>query len=341
MAVQRREIYRTSARIAGAVVTKQALILGVTGQDGSYLADILLERGYEVHGMYRHSSTGNLSRIQHNLERKNPLVLHKGDMTDVHSLWRILDEVNPCEMYNEADQDNVNWSFATPSLNYDLTFTAVGNLLELIKEMGMPVRIFQPCSATVFGNPTEAPQTEATPFNPRSPYACAKAGVYHLCRYYREVHGMHVTTGILYNHDSPRRSEDYLLSKICRSIARIAKDKQPTMSIGRLEQVVSLSSARDCMEGAVGLLQLSESSDYLMGGEQSYTIGQLVELAAAVAGLEHWNRYVLLDPRYATAELTPPLVPDCTKMRDTIGWRVSHISSLIKEIVTDELRKCT
>src|SRR5262249_15747513 len=225
----------------------KALILGVTGQDGSYLAEILLEKGYEVHGMVRRSATGNTRNIEH---LKDRLTLHRGDLADSTSLYRIIRTVQPRELYNEADQDHVRWSFDTPEYSYDITGSAVGRLLEIVRQVDPSIRVFQPCTSNMFGNVTQWPQTEETPFRPQSPYACAKLLGLGLGRHYRETYGMFVSTAILYNHESPRRTEEYVTRKITRAAARIKAGVQDRLSLGDLSAAIDWGYAREYMEAA-------------------------------------------------------------------------------------------
>ena len=197
---------------------KKALILGVTGQDGSYLAEVLLEKGYEVHGMVRRSATGNTRNIEHLIQDPKTFnqrfFLQRGDLADANSLFRIINGVRPHEIYNEADQDHVGWSFDIVNYSVDITGAAVARILEIIRQVDPSIRYFQPCTSNMFGKADIVPQTEATSFNPQSVYACSKVLAYHLTRYYREAFGIFASTGIFYNHESPRRTEEYVTRKI-------------------------------------------------------------------------------------------------------------------------------
>ena len=201
-------------------MVKTALILGITGQDGSYLAELLLSKGYEVHGLVRRSATGNRSNIVHIADQ---ITLHKGDMADPTSIYRVISEVKPDEIYNEADQDHVSWSFDSVGYSCDITGAAVGRLLEIVKQLDLSIRVFQPVSSNMFGRCDTSSQVETTPFRPQSPYAAAKVMAFVFCQYYRDVFGMFVSTGIFYNHESPRRSEEYVTRKITKGAASIAK----------------------------------------------------------------------------------------------------------------------
>ena len=199
-------------------MTKKALILGITGQDGSYMAELLLGKGYEVHGMIRRSATGNKRNIKPVVDK---ITLHKGDLADTTSLYRIINEVKPDELYNFADQDHVSWSYDSPDYSADITGAAVGRILEIMKQIGPKIKFFQPVSSNMFGKVDETPQTEKTALNPQSPYACAKAFAFLLTRYYRDVFGLFASVAIFYNHESPRRGPEYVTRKITGSAARI------------------------------------------------------------------------------------------------------------------------
>jgi GDPmannose 4,6-dehydratase len=292
---------------------KKALILGIGGQDGSYLADILLEKGYEVHGFIRRSSTGNLGRVQHSLDR---IQLHHGDLLDSVSIYRTLTEVKPDEIYNEADQDHVGWSYSTPAYSMAVTAGAVATLLESVKQVCPEARVFQPCSAMMFGHCLTWPQNELTPFNPQSPYACAKVAAYHLARYYRNVHGMFVCTAILYNHDSPRRTEEYLLHQICEGVKRVAMGEQEKVAIGNMEMLVDIGYAKEYMQAAWKMMQLPSANDYIIGSGEACCIRVLLEHACKIMDLD-WQEVYVHNPKFSRAGNPSTLVADAAKaMRD-------------------------
>ena len=242
---------------------KRALIFGINGQDGSYLAEILLEKGYDVHGFYRRSSVDNLSRIRHLL---SDVTLHKGDLTDYGSVHRAVAECLPLhEVYNEADQDHVGWSQAAPSYSAAVTYGGVVNVLEAVRQLTPTTRVFQPVSATMFGYAPPR-QDEITRLYPQSPYACAKVAAYYLCQHYRREHGMFVSCGILFNHDSPRRGSDYLLQRIARG----------EELWGDLETIVDIGYAREYMEAAWKMMQLESPDDFVIGTGKGYHIKDLL-----------------------------------------------------------------
>jgi GDPmannose 4,6-dehydratase len=303
---------------------KRALILGITGQDGSFLADVLLERGYQVHGLYRRSSLGNLSRIHHVLDR---VTLHQGDMADPLSIERAIRASRPSEVYNEADQDSVGWSHQCVGYTMDITAAAVGRTLETIRQFDKSIRFFQPCSAMMFGDAallTEpgfpSPQNEETRFNPMSPYACAKVAAYHLCRFYRQVHGMFVSVGILYNHDSPRRTEDYLLHKICRSAVRIKRGLQESVALGNLDSRVDIGYAREYMEAAHAMLQLDKPDDFVIATGNAVSVGHLVADAFGQLNIAADRNTVVRDERFWRNGIRGTLVGDATKAKKAFGF---------------------
>ena len=327
-------------------MSKTALILGVGGQDGSFLAELLLEKGYIVHGMVRRSSTNNLERIKHILG--DITILH-GDLADPGSLRRVINLARPDEIYNEADQDNVPWSFDIPRYSADVTASAVCTILEILRQEFPRVRYFQPLSATMFGGLVgcDNPQDEATPFNPQSPYAVAKCAAYYWVRYYREVHGLFACTAIMYNHDSPRRSEEYLLQKICKSVQRISiaqichavgGEEPKKLLLGNLDQLVDIGYAPEFMGGAHSIMQLDKPSDFILGTGQAYSIWQFVQ--KTFQAVYHSQEPALgidlvgEDPQYHRADTPVNLIGDITKAKNAFGWNPEyHGTKLIEELL--------
>lgn len=313
----------------------KALILGITGQDGSYLAEVLLEKGYEVHGMLRRSATGNTRNIEHLLDR---ITLHRGDLADPTSLYRIISEVAPREIYNEADQDHVSWSFAAPGYSYDITGAAVGRILEIIHQIDPRIRFFQPCSSNMFGRVAESPQTEETPFRPQSPYACAKVLAYVLARHYRETYGMYVSTGIFYNHESPRRMEEYVTRKITKAVARIKLGLQDKLSLGDLSMQIDWGYAREYMEAAWSCLQQEKSDDYIIATGETHSVREWLDTAFGIAGLGS-DDYVAADPRLLRPSNNSVLVGDASKARTAFGFNPKvRFRDLVELMVEADLR---
>jgi len=320
---------------------KKALIFGVTGQDGSYLAEILLEKGYEVHGMVRRSATGNTRNIDHLIH--NPAIydrtffLHRGDLADPTSLYRIIHSVRPQEIYNEADQDHVSWSFDMVGYSADITGAAVGRILEIIKQVDTSIRFFQPCTSNMFGRTDVIPQTETTPFNPQSIYACAKVFAYHLTRYYREAFGIFAATGILYNHESPRRTEEYVTRKITKSVARIACGKQDKLILGDLSARIDWGYSKEYMETAWKILQLEKPDDFIVATGETHSVKEFVDEAFTVVHLNP-EAYVVSDQRLFRPTKTSILCGDTTKARNTFGYKPDvRFKELVKIMVEADL----
>jgi GDPmannose 4,6-dehydratase len=320
---------------------KRALILGVTGQDGSYLADILLEKGYEVHGMVRRSATGNTKNITHLLENEEVLgkvfFLHKGDLADPTSLYRIISQVRPQEIYNEADQDHVGWSYDMAGYSADITGAAVGRILEIIRQIDSEIRYFQPCTSNMFGKTEILPQNESTPLNPQSPYACAKVFAYYLTRYYREAFGLFASTGIFYNHESPRRTEEYVTRKITKTVARIHHKKQNKLVLGDLSAKIDWGYSREYMETAWKILQLDEPDDFVIATGEAHSVREFVDEAFSVVDLNP-DDYVETDPSLLRPTKTSILVGDCSKAKTVFGYQPKvKFKELVKLMVEADI----
>lgn len=320
---------------------KKALILGVTGQDGSYLAEILLDKGYEVHGMVRRSATGNTVNIDHLI--KNPKVfeksffLHRGDLADSTSLYRIISTVDPQEIYNEADQDHVSWSYDMVGFSLDITGAAVGRILEIIKQLGRPIRYFQPCTSNMFGKSEAEYQSETTPFNPQSPYACAKVMAYYLTRYYRQAFGVFASTAIFYNHESPRRTEEYLTRKVTKAVARIACGKQDRLTLGDLTAQIDWGYAKEYMETAWQIMQLDQPDDFVIATGESHSVKDWVNEAFASVNLKS-DDYVISDKSLYRPTKTSTLIGDTKKAEVTFGYQPKvRFKELVKIMVDADL----
>ena len=298
-------------------MVKTALILGITGQDGSYLAELLLSKGYEVHGLVRRSATGNRSNIVHIADQ---ITLHKGDMADPTSIYRVISEVKPDEIYNEADQDHVSWSFDSVGYSCDITGAAVGRLLEIVKQLDLSIRVFQPVSSNMFGRCDTSSQVETTPFRPQSPYAAAKVMAFVFCQYYRDVFGMFVSTGIFYNHESPRRSEEYVTRKITKGAASIATGQQQGLTLGNLDIQIDFGFAGEYMQAAWQIMQLDESDDFIIATGETHSLEEVVDVAFAKAGLDY-KSYVKFDSRFARPGKTSVLAGDASKARKIFGFK--------------------
>jgi len=324
-------------------MVKRALILGVTGQDGSYLTEVLLEKGYEVHGMIRRSATGNTCNIDHLLGDpqifKKSFFIHRGDLSDPTSLYRIISTVKPQEIYNEADQDHVGWSYDMVGFSADITGAAVGRILEIIKQIDPKIRYFQPCTSNMFGKTQTEYQLEETPFNPQSPYACAKVFAYYLTRYYREAFGMFASNAILYNHESPRRTPEYVTRKITQAVARIACGKQDKLILGDINACIDWGYAREYMQAAWRILQLDKPDDFIIATGESHSVKDWVEKAFAVVNLKPED-HVVIDTHLMRPAKTSSLIGDSTKAKKTFGFDPKiKFEALVKIMVEADLQK--
>ncbi len=319
-------------------MVKKALIFGVTGQDGSYLAEVLLKKGYEVHGLIRKTATGNTVNIQHLID-EDRIVLHKGDLADTTSIYRVINEVHPDEIYNEADQDHVSWSYASVDYSCDITGAAVARILEIIKQINPKIRFFQPVSSNMFGQATETPQTESTALNPQSPYAAAKVFAFMMCRYYREVFGIHVSTAIFYNHESPRRTEEYVTRKITRAAAMISKGLQKKLCLGNLDAKLDFGFAKEYMEVAWKIMQLDKPDDFIVCTGEMHSVREFLEEAFSVVSLNP-DDYVEFDPRFMRPGKPISLCGDNSRLKGAIGTVPNiRFRELVRLMMEHDLRE--
>jgi len=322
---------------------KKALIFGITGQDGSYLAEILLEKGYQVHGMIRRSATGNTKNIDHLIDDKKLLnknfFLHRGDLADPTSIFRIINTVRPHEVYNEADQDHVRWSYDMVGYSADITGAAVGRILEIIKQVDSGIRFFQPCTSNMFGQTDITPQTEVTPFNPQSTYACSKIFAYHLVRYYRQAFGVFASTAILYNHESPRRTPEYVTRKITQSVAKIACGKQDKLALGDINACIDWGYAREYMQAVHQIMQLKEPDDFIIATGKTHSVKEWVEEAFNAVGLDP-SKYLVTDPKLLRPTKTSTLVGNIAKAKKAFGFDPKvTFKDLVKLMVEADLER--
>ena len=302
---------------------KKAFITGITGQDGSYLAELLLSKGYEVHGLIRRASTFNTGRLDgiyadpH--QTKNRLFLHYGDLSDASALARLLGKIQPQEIYNLAAQSHVRVSFDCPEYTADITGTGTIRLLEAIRETGLQPRFYQASSSEMYGLVREVPQTETTPFYPRSPYGCAKVFAFWLTVNYRESYGLHASNGILFNHESPRRGETFVTRKITRAVAQIQAGLQDKLYLGNLEAKRDWGYAREYVEAMWLMLQQDQPDDYVIATNETHSIREFLDVAFGHAGLD-WKQYVEIDPRYYRPAEVDLLIGDYAKAKKKLGW---------------------
>ncbi len=317
-------------------MVKRALITGITGQDGSYLAELLLEKGYEVHGLIRRASTFNTARIEHLYQDPHDpdarLFLHYGDLSDGTRMVTLLHHIQPHEIYHLAAQSHVRVSFDEPEHTGDTTGLATTRLLEALRITEIPARYYQASSSEMFGA-TPPPQDEETLFHPRSPYAAAKVYAYWMTRNYRDAYGLYTVNGILFNHESPRRGETFVTRKITRAVARIAEGLQDELHLGNLDARRDWGYAPEYVEGMWRMLQADEPDDYVLATGTSYSVGDFVRLAFEHAGLD-WERHIRFDPRYLRPTEVDDLIGDATRAKERLGWEAKvHTPELVRIMV--------
>ena len=280
--------------------TKKALITGITGQDGSYLAELLLEKGYEVHGIIRRSSSFNTGRIEHLYQdfhvNDAKVFLHYGDLADGSALSRLLEKIQPDEIYNLAAQSHVRVSFDIPEYTADVVALGTIRILDAIKETEIKTKFYQASTSELYGKVVETPQTEKTPFYPRSPYACAKLYSYWITVNYRESYDMYACNGILFNHESPRRGETFVTKKITHAIARILKKEQDKLYLGNLDAKRDWGYAKDYVEAMWLMLQQDKAEDYVIATGETHSVREFLDEAFGLVGLD-WKKYVEIDSR--------------------------------------------
>lgn len=323
---------------------KKALITGITGQDGSYLTEFLLAKGYEVHGIIRRSSSFNTGRImpfyQDIHEADKRLILHYGDMSDASGLEKLLHIIQPDEVYNLAAQSHVRVSFDAPIYTNDIVAMGALRLLEAIKNVGAAkqIRFYQASSSEMYGLVQEVPQRESTPFYPRSPYACGKLYAHWQTVNYRESYGMHASSGILFNHESPRRGETFVTRKITRGIARILAGKDKKLFLGNLDAKRDWGFAKDYVEAMWLMLQQPTADDYVIATGETWSVKQFLEMAFGAVG-RNWEDYVEIDPRYFRPAEVELLIGDASKAREKLGWKPrTSFQELVRLMVESDLK---
>jgi GDPmannose 4,6-dehydratase len=316
---------------------KRALITGLTGQDGSYLADLLLAKDYEVHGIIRRSSSFNTGRIEHLYrdphEQGARLFSHYGDLSDPVALTRLIYKLQPAEIYHLGAQSHVRVSFDIPEYTFDVTGTGTLRLLEAIRESEVQTRFYQASSSEMFGA-TPPPQNESTPFHPRSPYAVAKVAAYWATVNYREAYGMFAVNGILFNHESPRRGETFVTRKITRAVARIKAGLQDKLYMGNLDAERDWGYAPDFVEAMWMMLQADEPDDYVVATGEKHSVREALEVAFAHAGLDY-EAHVEIDPRYFRPSEVDSLLGDPAKAREKLGWEPKVRFRELVELMVD------
>src|SRR5688572_11927038 len=321
---------------------KKALVTGITGQDGSYLAELLLEKGYEVYGIIRRASTFNTGRLDpiysdpH--QKKTRLFLEYGDLADASALARLIAKIQPEEVYNLAAQSHVRVSFDSPEYTTDITGSGTIRLLEAIRQVGVKPRFYQASSSEMYGKVLEIPQTEKTPFYPRSPYGCAKVYSFFITMNYRESYGMHASNGILFNHESPRRGETFVTRKITRAVAHIKAGLQNKLYLGNLDAKRDWGYAKEYVEAMWLMLQQPEPDDYVIATNETHSIREFLDVAFDHAGLD-WKKYVDIDPRYYRPAEVDVLIGDYSKAKKKLGWEPkTKFVDLVKLMVDADIK---
>lgn len=329
MVVDNPQVPETQGRVA--------LITGITGQDGSYLAELLLDKGYTVHGLIRRASTFNTARIDHLYQDPHDpearLFLHYGDLTDASRLVTLMERIGPQEVYHLAAQSHVRVSFDEPEFTGDVTGLATTRILEAIRESQVPARFYQASSSEMFGA-SPPPQNESTPFYPRSPYGAAKVYSYWMARNYREAYGLFATNGILFNHESPRRGETFVSRKITMGVARIAAGLQDYLYMGNLDAARDWGYAKEYVEAMWRMLQADDPDDFVIATGTSYTVRDFLQIAFDHVGLD-WEKYVKFDERYLRPTEVDDLVGDAAKAAAKLGWKPETQTPELARLMVD------
>jgi len=323
-------------------MAKKALITGITGQDGSYLAELLLSKGYEVHGIIRRASTFNTGRLDSIYDDphsgRTKLFLHYGDLSDASALSRLIGRIQPDEIYNLAAQSHVRVSFDGPEYTTDITATGTVRLLQAIRETGIKPRFYQASSSEMFGKVQEIPQTERTAFYPRSPYGCAKVYAHWITVNYRESYGLFACNGILFNHESPRRGETFVTRKITRAVAHILAGLQNKLYLGNLDAKRDWGYAKEYVEAMWLMLQQDKPEDYVIATNETHSIREFLDAAFGSVGLD-WKKHVEIDPRYYRPAEVDLLIGDYNKARRQLGWEPkTKFVDLVKLMVEADIK---
>jgi GDPmannose 4,6-dehydratase len=319
-------------------VKRKAFITGITGQDGSYLAEILLEKGYDVYGMIRRSSSFNTARIDHIFA---DVELVFGDLSDGSVLNQLMRTIRPDEVYNLGAQSHVRVSFDVPEYTADTDAMGTLRLLDAIREEGVRARFYQASSSEMFGKAREVPQTEETPFHPRSPYGVSKVFSYWITRNYREAYGMYAVNGILFNHESPRRGPTFVTRKITRAVGAILRGEQDNLKLGNLDAKRDWGYAKDYMDGAWRMLQLDEPGDFVLATGETHSVQEFLDVAFGHAGLD-WKDYVKIDERYFRPAEVDLLIGDYSKAKAAFGWEPTvRFHELVQMMVDSDRERGT
>jgi len=316
---------------------KKILILGVTGQDGSFMADLMIKKNFNVHGVIRKSATGNLNNIKNLIGEKN-FFIHHGDLLDLISIERIVKQIKPDEIYNFADQDHVKWSFEIPSYSFDVTGTSVVKILDIINNCSPRSKFFQPISSNVFGSSVKKKQNENEIFSPRSIYALGKVTAYYACQLYREVYGLKVYGAIFYNHESEIRPEEYVTRKITKSVSRIFYGKQKKLYLGDIKAKIDWGYAGDYVKAAYQIMQLSKPDVFIIGSGKSYTVEYFVKKCFQYVGL-NYKKYLRINKKLLRPSKTTSLIANTSKAKKAFNFKIeTNLDKIISIMMENDLK---
>jgi GDPmannose 4,6-dehydratase len=319
------------------MAVKKAFLTGISGQDGSYLSELLLEKGYEVHGMVRRISQPNLSNLVNVIDR---VKLHTGDMTDATSIFRIINQVKPDEIYNFAAMSQVRDSYDHPDVTQDINCNGLMRIMESVRALDLDTKIYQACSSEMFGKVQETPQTEKTPFYPRSPYGASKVAAYNQARIWREAYGMKIYCGILFNHESPRRGAAFLSRKVCIAVAEIVKGKRDKIVLGNLEAKRDWGYAKEYVDWIYRIMQHPTAEDFVIATGETHSVKEWVIEAFKCVGIEDWEKYVDYDKDLTRPAEVDLLLGDATKSKTVLGFEPKiKFKELVKIMTEAELSK--
>lgn len=313
----------------------KALITGINGQDGSFLAELLLSKGYEVHGITRRTSQPLHDNIRH---IKSQITLHPADMTDAGSLHNAIEKSNPDEIYNLAGMSQVRWSYDVPAMTMDVNCQGLLRIIESVRSLKLDCKIYQACSSEMFGKVKEVPQTETTPFYPRSPYGVSKAAAYYMARVYRESYGMKIYCGMLFNHESERRGEEFLSRKVCKYVASVVNGNTEKLKLGNLDAKRDFGYAKEYVEWIWRIMQHEIPDDFVIATGETHSVREFVELAFYHAGIENWELYVEYDKSLIRPAEVDLLIGDASKSKRILGFEPKvKFNELVKIMVQAEI----
>lgn len=316
-----------------------ALVTGISGQDGSFLAELLLSKGYTVHGIIRRTSQADLPNIKHLLDS---ITLHPADMTDAGSIHAAIEKSQPDEIYNLAGMSQVRWSYDVPSMTMDVNCGGLLRIIESVRSLKLDCKIYQACSSEMFGKVQEVPQTEKTPFYPRSPYGVSKAAAYYMARVYRESYGMKIYCGFLFNHESERRGQEFLSRKVCKAVAEISVGLRQRITLGNLDAKRDFGYAKEYVDWIWNIMQHHTPDDFVIATEETHSARELVQLAFKHVGIEDWESYVDYDPALMRPAEVDLLIGDASKSKQVLGFSAKvKFPELVSIMMEHELRLLT